>query len=66
MPTLANRFAADTSGATAVEYALLAIMMGVPLLALSTPLRTQLVALLSGVVDGFVLVLGEADLGTAP
>jgi Flp pilus assembly pilin Flp len=49
-----SRFGAQDGGATAVEYALIAIVIGVPILASTTGIRDALVGLLSAVVDGLV------------
>lgn len=49
---LIHRFAADSSGATAIEYALMAVLLAVPIVTTMTLLRTELISLLSSVADG--------------
>jgi Flp pilus assembly pilin Flp len=59
MTAFAKRLAADESGASSVEYAILAVCLGVPLLAASTPIRTALVTLLGSVAEQLGIVLAE-------
>jgi Flp pilus assembly pilin Flp len=59
MPAFSKRFTADESGATSVEYAILAVCLGVPLLASSTPIRTALVSMLRNVAEQLGVVLAE-------
>jgi len=49
MPNLIERFWSDESGATAIEYGLLAALMGIGLVAGLTQLKTALITLFSSV-----------------
>ncbi len=53
-----TRFVRATSGATAVEYAVIAVVIGVPVLLATSPIRTALVDLLGSVANAFVTILG--------
>jgi Flp pilus assembly pilin Flp len=54
------KFVADESGATAVEYAMIAVVIGVPLLAMAVTLRDGLVGLLTDVANRIAdVVAGE-------
>lgn len=51
MNNLFARFAKDESGATAIEYALIAAIMGVGLIAIFTPLKEAIGSAFTGVKD---------------
>jgi pilus assembly protein Flp/PilA len=51
MKTLMNRFAKDESGATAIEYGLIATLIGVAIIAGATALGTALDDTFQGVAD---------------
>ena len=48
MKTILNRFAKDESGATAIEYGLIATLIGVAIIAGATALGSALGALFTG------------------
>jgi Flp pilus assembly pilin Flp len=50
------QFGADEGGATAIEYAMISIVLGVPLLAMSIILRDGLVGLLMEVANAIAEV----------
>ena len=58
MKTLINRFAKDESGATAIEYGLIAALVAVGIIAALNSLRTELVAIFGRI--------GTALAGAAP
>jgi pilus assembly protein Flp/PilA len=51
MKTLFTRFAKDESGATAIEYGLIATLIGIAIIAGATALGTKLNTLFQGVAD---------------
>jgi Flp pilus assembly pilin Flp len=57
-PALLVRFASDEQAATSVEYALIGVVIAVPLLAMLVTLRDQLQIMLTSVADAFVTALG--------
>jgi pilus assembly protein Flp/PilA len=57
MKTLFTRFAKDESGATAIEYGLIATLIAVAIIAGATAVGSQLAVVFNGIA---------ADLGAAP
>jgi len=57
-PALLERFASDEQAATSVEYALIGVIIAVPLLAMLVTLRDQLQIMLSSVADAVLASLG--------
>ncbi len=51
MKTLAHRFAADQSGATAIEYGLIATLIAVAIIAGALALGTRLNEVFNGLAD---------------
>jgi len=55
MKTLMTRFAKDESGATAIEYGLIATLIGVAIILGATALGTQLNAVFNGIKNKLVV-----------
>ncbi len=55
MKTLMTRFAKDESGATAIEYGLIATLIGVAIIIGATALGTQLNAVFNGIKTKLVV-----------
>ena len=55
MKTLMTRFAKDESGATAIEYGLIATLIGVAIILGATALGTQLNAVFNGIKTKLVV-----------
>lgn len=53
MRSLVLRFAADESGTTAIEYALIALLMGVTIIGIFTSIGAQLSGMFGKVALGF-------------
>jgi len=56
--TLLKRFASDERAATSVEYALIGVIMAVPLLASLGLIRDQLLSMLNSVANAILASLG--------
>jgi len=56
--TLLKRFASDERAATSVEYALIGVIMAVPLLASLGLIRDQLLSILNSVANAILASLG--------
>ncbi len=55
MKAIFSRFAADESGATAIEYGLIATLISIALIVGATALGTQLNAVFNGLKDKMVV-----------
>lgn len=56
--TLMQRFSSDERAATSVEYALIGVIMAVPLLATLGLLRDQLLNMLNSIANAIIASLG--------
>ena len=57
-PTLLKRFSSDERAATSVEYALIGVLMAVPLLGMLASVRDQLVTMFNSVANAIQASLG--------
>lgn len=61
MKKLFARFAKDESGATAIEYGLIAALIGVVIITAATLVGTNLTAVFQAIADALALAEAEAE-----